>query len=69
MKPASINTTHKRSPVCPHCGYVFQHPERANWPEDEGHYIEHDCPNCGETFLARRAIEMRYTTCLLGEAR
>ena len=69
MKPASINTTCKPSPVCPYCAYVFQHPDRFRWPENS--YVENDCPNCGKTFWAIRVVEASYsyTTRALGDTK
>lgn len=59
---SAIDTTHTAWPTCPHCGHMH----RDAWEWNLGPGLdgdgEHECDECGQSFLVSRIVDVTYTT-------
>jgi len=56
----TIETDCTDSPVCPHCGTVYE--DAWEWNFDGAEQRKEDCDHCGKSFLCERDISVTYST-------
>lgn len=58
----AMGSDHETFPVCPHCGYVHE----DYFDMEEG---DHECRDCGKTFVMTIEIEYFFTTKIKEESK
>jgi uncharacterized Zn finger protein len=57
-----IDTAYNDDPVCPHCGHEHEDAHEMAGDHD-GEKTQHDCDDCGESFIMTTHITYTYSTC------
>lgn len=53
--------------LCPHCEHKISDVWDYEFPIQDGHEAEVDCPHCSGRICIVQSIEKRYTSCKPGE--